>query len=80
MSIADLLQIRMDRRKVMIKCPMPGHHDNTASFIVDDENTFHCFGCTHPTKGTSTHGFGMIDFLEQMGYSFKQIMDEYYTE
>lgn len=57
-------------RKVMIKCPMPDHNDGTPSMLIDEDNHFHCFGCNR-------HGSGWIDFCTQMGFSFKDIMQEY---
>ena len=57
--IAEMLGVQMDRQKKMICCPMPDHNDGTPSFLLDDANGFHCFGC-------DAKGFGMIDFLEQL--------------
>jgi len=37
-------------------CPFPGHKDSEPSFIVYEDNSFHCFGC-------GAHGYGAIDFI-----------------
>lgn len=39
-----------------ISCPMPGHEDSTPSFLVDENNGYHCFGC-------GKHGNNAVDFL-----------------
>lgn len=67
-------------RRVMIRCPMADHNDNTASFLIDQENKFKCFGC-------NAKGAGFIDFATQFMISrgevkdekeaFKKIMEEY---
>lgn len=77
-SIANMLSVNIHREKTMIRCPMPDHNDGTASFLIDSDNGYHCFGC-------DKHGRGYIDFatdfLVAEGMSeeeaFKQIMNEY---
>lgn len=68
-SIAETMGVSSGRRK-SIQCPMPNHNDSTPSFLIDLDNGYHCFGC-------KAHGQGFIDFLEDMGYSFEEIMNEY---
>lgn len=65
-KIANMLGCKSDRR-FMRKCPF--HSDNTASFVLYPDNSFHCFGC-------KAHGIGAIDFCMAMGYSFQESVDE----
>lgn len=76
-SIASELGGRVGRRQNII-CPMPSHHDKTASFLIDENNGYYCFGC-------GVRGRGFIDLyteiLLQEGVDektiFQQIMMEY---
>lgn len=65
-KIATILGCRSDRR-FMRKCPF--HSDNTASFVLYQDNSFHCFGC-------KAHGVGAIDFCMALGYSFQESIEE----
>lgn len=53
--IERLMGIEQDHRR-LVKCPF--HHDKTPSFLIDEENGFHCFGC-------EAHGSNAIDFCMQ---------------
>ena len=44
-TLASVLGIAPPRRRVMIKCPLPGHDDRNASFAVFPDGHFFCFGC-----------------------------------
>ena len=58
-------------RAYNIRCPFPDHQDNTASCSIGKENNgYICYGC-------DKRGFGLIDFLEDMGFKFDDIMSEY---
>lgn len=65
-------------RRMKINCPFPEHRDDNASFLVYENNGFHCFGC-------GAHGNNFIDFctilLAQNGLegkeAFKDIMETY---
>lgn len=76
-SIAQTMGVQSGRRTNIV-CPMPNHNDRTASFLLDEDNGFHCFGC-------QARGKGFIDFctliLTQDGEEpegiFYKIMEEY---
>lgn len=64
--IEDLLETELrtaggGKRKT--SCPF--HEEKTPSFIVYDDNSFHCFGC-------QKHGNNAIDFLIESGLSFEE--------
>lgn len=66
--IHSLLGIPDDGRRQSLSCPF--HNEKTPSFIVDNKNGYHCFGC-------SKHGQGAIDFtMELMGCSFEDALLE----
>lgn len=50
-------------------CPLPGHSDNTPSFVVYPEtNSYYCFGCSR--------GGGPIQFIMQFeGISKEKVME-----
>ncbi len=49
---------------------MPGHRDNSPSFVVYPNNSFHCFGC-------NAHGNNCVDFVrELLGCDFKNAVKE----
>jgi DNA primase len=52
-SIASIIGIRHKRQN--IKCPLPNHEDGTPSFLLDEDNGYHCFGC-------GKHGNNAVDF------------------
>lgn len=67
-SIHHLLGLQNTGRKLMIKCPF--HEDNTPSFLVSPDNSFHCFG------KCNLHGHGAIDLCMAMGYTFQESIEE----
>lgn len=54
-TLVSVLGIAPNRRRVMLKCPLPGHDDRNASFAVFPDDHFYCFGC-------GRHG-DVIDFI-----------------
>lgn len=55
-------QIRVMSGKRVTVCPF--HQEDTASFFIYSDNSYHCFGC-------GAHG-NAIDFLiKKLGYSFE---------
>jgi len=44
-SIEDVLGIPRVRRMEHINCPLPGHNDKHASFVIFGDGHGHCFGC-----------------------------------
>jgi len=67
--IEDLLNTEIvitgDRKKTV--CPI--HNENTPSFFIFKDNTYHCFGC-------QAHGFNAIDFvIEWKGLDFNRALD-----
>lgn len=42
-----LLGLQMQRFGPRLKspCPLPGHNEKTASFVIYEDDHFHCFGC-----------------------------------
>lgn len=66
--IVGLLNLRRTGRIVHSKCPF--HADNTPSFAVYPDNTYHCFGC-------GKHGNNAIDFvMTLMEIPFKEAVSE----
>lgn len=65
--IAKILNIDNPRNRRFIKCPF--HAEKTASFILNNNNSFHCFGC-------GVHGSGAIDFTMALGFSFIEACEE----
>lgn len=68
--IHDLLGVPKGRKRIQIQCPFPDHDDRSPSFSLFDDNGYKCYGC-----GKSGHG--AVDFLIDMGFNKKQILDEY---
>lgn len=59
-----VLSARKSGKKVMALCPF--HKEKTPSFIIYEDNSWHCFGC-------GVYGSGAIDFvMKQNGLGFKQ--------
>ncbi len=44
-TLASVLGLAPSRRRIMLKCPLPGHDDRNASFAVFPDDHFYCFGC-----------------------------------
>lgn len=68
--IHELLGIARGRRRVQICCPFPDHDDSSPSFSLFDDQGYRCYGC-------GKKGFGAVDFLIDMGFSKKDILDEF---
>lgn len=68
--IHELLGLPKGRRRIQICCPFPDHDDSSPSFSLFDDNGYKCYGC-------GKHGLGAIDFLVHMGFSKKDILDEF---
>jgi len=66
-KIQTILGIKFDGRKTAINCPV--HSERTASFVIFPDNGYYCFGC-------KAVGFGAIDFLEDLGCTFKEATEE----
>lgn len=64
--IADILRVPKGRR-VMLRCPF--HSERTPSFLLDERNGYHCFGC-------NKSGRGAIDFCLHLGFSFEKSLEE----
>lgn len=58
LSIADCLGVSVGRR-TNVQCPMQDHSDSTASFLIDEDNGYYCFGC-------GVRGQGFIDFATDL--------------
>lgn len=69
-SIAQMLGVKLNGRKIMIKCPHPNHRDSSPSFQLRPDNSYHCFGC-------GEGGNGWIDFCMFLGNDFKSILNEF---
>jgi DNA primase len=65
--IYTILGIKFDGRKQSIKCPF--HNESTPSCVIFPDNGYYCFGC-------KAVGFGAIDFLEDLGCTFKEATEE----
>ncbi len=65
--IHKLLGLRDDGRRLMVRCPF--HRDGTASFLLDSENGYYCFGCNKSGKGA-------IDFCMELGSTFGEACNE----
>src|SRR5690606_18686285 len=44
-TLHDLLNLPRNGRRHMLRCPLPGHDDENASFAVFADDHFYCFGC-----------------------------------
>lgn len=67
-QISDILNVKRGHRgKFFIRCPV--HTERTGSFVVYDNNSYHCFGC-------GAHGYGAIDFTMALGYTFTESLEE----
>lgn len=69
-SISEMLGVKLNGRKLMIKCPHPNHRDSSPSFQLRPDNSFRCFGCGET-------GYGWISFCKFMGHDFRSVMNEY---
>lgn len=68
--IHKILGVGDNGRRVALRCPFPGHPgDNTPSFTLYPDNSYHCYGCKE-------NGNGALDFCIAMGYSFKEACEE----
>lgn len=65
--IHRILNVRDNGRRLTLPCVF--HHDNTPSFSLYPDNTYHCFGC-------GAHGSNAIDFVCGLGYNFKDSIKE----
>lgn len=70
--ITTLLGLPPTTRRLSVRCPLPNHNDGSPSFVLYPNNTFKCYGC-------NAIGQGSIDFLEALGFGFKEIVDELST-
>ena len=66
-SIFNLLGGQNIGRDIHRCCPF--HKEKTPSFVLYSDNHYHCFGF-------GKHGKGAIDFCRDMGYSFKESLEE----
>lgn len=66
-SIHSILNIRNTGRRVSIPCVF--HRDNTPSFSLYPDNSYHCFGC-------GKNGQNAIDFVMDCGYTFTEAITE----
>jgi DNA primase len=58
--ISDIIGV--ENRRQNICCPFPNHNDSTPSFLLDQDNGYHCFGC-------GKHGNNAIDFCLELDQS-----------
>lgn len=65
--VLRLVGLPENGRRRMIKCPF--HNDRTASMALYPNGGYHCFGC-------GKHGNNAIDFTIDMGYTFKDALQE----
>jgi len=66
--IEKILGIDIATRRTCINCPI--HGERTPSFYIYPDGSYHCFGkCS---KG----GQNAIDFLIELGASFKEAVEE----
>ena len=64
--IVEFLEGRVRHVGNRSSAPCPFHEDKNPSFVVYDDNSWHCFGC-------SKHGNNAIDFVMQKdGLSFRE--------
>lgn len=54
-------------RIIHVVCPF--HKEHTASLAIYPDNSFYCFGC-------QKHGANAVDFLVNMGATFKEACQE----
>ena len=69
--IHRLLGLTNSGNRVKLLCPF--HKEKTASFFLNSDNSFKCFGCG---KG----GRGAIDFVVELGYTFQEALEELVKE
>ena len=65
--IHKILNIPDNGRDIRIPCPI--HGGKNPNFIINSDNSYHCFKC-------NKHGSGAIDFCLDLGYSFKDSLNE----
>lgn len=52
-----------------IRCPCPIHNGTNDNFVLNKDNSFHCFKC-------NASGRGAIDFTMKMGYDFNEALEQ----
>jgi len=57
-------------RRQSFRCPF--HNEKTPSFVLYPDGSYHCFGC-------GKNGKNSIDFLIDMGLSFRDAVEELKT-
>lgn len=60
---------RSGRDRFKTSCPLPGHHDQSPSFVLYvDQGRFHCFGCgrSGDVFDLTGHYFGVESFTERV--------------
>lgn len=62
-----VLGIRDTGRRVNVRCPL--HNDRTPSLSIYPDGSYYCFGC-------GQHGTNPIDFLQQLGATMPEIVEE----
>lgn len=65
--ITTILGLKQNGRKIFIRCPF--HNEKSASLVLYQDGSYHCFGC-------SAHGNNAIDFLMGLGGSFGEVIEE----
>lgn len=69
--IYKLVGLDNPRFPVRVRCPF--HAEKSPSCYIYRDNHWHCFGC-------GSHGFGAIDFIIGMGYTFKEAVNHIRTQ
>ncbi len=64
-TIHQVLGIPNTGRRIALKCPLDGHNDRTASFVLYPDGSYNCYGC-------SANGQNSIDFCMDMCHNFSE--------
>lgn len=65
--IHRVLNIKDTGRRIPIRCLF--HNEKSPSCVIYPDNSYYCYGC-------GKHGNNSIDFVMDMGYSFKDAIEE----
>ena len=65
--IQNLMGVKITKAKQHVVCPF--HSDRSPSMVIYPDNSWYCFGC-------NAHGDNAIDFCIELGYTFKETLEE----
>jgi len=66
-KIITILGGKDNGRRLKVKCPI--HNEKTASLVLYQDNSYHCFGC-------GINGQNAIDFMVDAGCTIGQAIEE----